>query len=62
MGLFNLGEEETSVGVTWKDLGLTGTQTARDLWRQKDLGNFPERYEATIPSHGVVLLRIFPAK
>jgi alpha-galactosidase len=62
VGLFNLGEEETSVGVTWKDLGLTGTQTARDLWRQKDLGNFPERYEVTIPSHGVVLLRIFPAK
>lgn len=62
VGLFNLGDAEEKVAVSWKDLGVSGgQQVVRDLWRQKDLGSFPEGYEAPVASHGVVLLRIRPS-
>ena len=38
-------------------IGLTGKRTFRDLWRQKDLGEFSEAFDLSIPHHGVVLLR-----
>jgi hypothetical protein len=31
-------------------------------WRQKDLGNFDGQFEATVPPHGVVLVKLTPAK
>ena len=40
------------------DLNLTGKQTVRDLWRQKDLGEFSDKYEATVAPHGVVLVKM----
>nr|NQU91773.1 NPCBM/NEW2 domain-containing protein [Bacteroidota bacterium] len=48
-------------GISWADLGISGEQTIRDLWRQKDLGQFENSFEAEIPYHGVVLIRIFKA-
>ena len=36
VGLFNRGGlNETTVTAKWSDLGITGKQTVRDLWRQK---------------------------
>jgi len=43
--------------LEWSDLQLSGPQTVRDLWRQRDLGPM-DRYSATIPFHGAVLLKI----
>jgi len=60
VGLFNLGTEEAKVAASWQDLGITGRQIVRDLWRQKDIGNFDNKFDATVPSHGVVLVRIRP--
>ncbi|HEY2084054.1 MAG TPA: hypothetical protein VGI88_14830 [Verrucomicrobiae bacterium] len=34
----------------------------RDLWRQKDLGQFETKFEATVPRHGVVLVKITGGK
>ena len=48
-----------AVTVTAKDLGMTGVMHVRDLWRQKDLGDFSEIFTAQVPYHGVVLLRIY---
>ena len=62
VGLFNVGEIETTVRVRWSDLGLKGRQRVRDLWRQKDLGTFENRFETKVPRHGAVLIRLFPAK
>ncbi|MGB9626911.1 MAG: hypothetical protein ACPMAQ_18820 [Phycisphaerae bacterium] len=42
----------------WSDLGLTGRRIVRDLWCQEDLGTFEDRFEASVPRHGVVLVRI----
>ena len=58
VGLFNRGRTEARVTAKWSDLGLAGPQTVRDLWRQKDVGEFGDRYEATVPPHGVVLVKI----
>ncbi len=62
VGLFNRGYHEAPVTVTWSDLGLTGKQKVRDLWRQKDLGEFSGSFTAPVPRHGVLLLRLWPGK
>jgi alpha-galactosidase len=62
VGLFNRGSSEESITANWADLGLTGGQTVRDLWRQKDLGKFTGEFEAKVGRHGVVLLKFSLAK
>ncbi|UCD49241.1 MAG: glycoside hydrolase family 27 protein [Phycisphaerales bacterium] len=59
VGLFNRDETPKTVTAQWSDLGLTGPQRVRDLWRQKDLGTFTGQFEAEIPRHGCVLVRLF---
>lgn len=59
IGLFNTGTNGTiTVTVNWSDLKLSGKQTVRDLWRQKDLGQFAEKFELSIPPHGAELVKI----
>jgi alpha-galactosidase len=62
VGLFNRGLAETNATVSWTDLGLSGKQTVRDLWQQKDLGVFEEKFETKVVPHGVVLARLTPAR
>ncbi len=62
VGLFNRGELEAPVKATWQALGIKGRHKVRDLWRQKDLGEFSDHFEAKIARHGVVLVKIAPAK
>ena len=62
VGLFNLGKESAAITASWSDLKVCGKQRVRDLWRQRDLGVFDEKFEATVAPHGVVLVRIFPAR
>ena len=54
--------ETANVTAHWSDLKITGKQTVRDLWRQKDLGVFENQFQAAVPSHGTVLVRVIPAK
>ena len=58
VGLFNVGAQEMPVSVNFSDLKLSGRRKVRDLWRQKDVGDFSDSYSATVPSHGVVLVKI----
>ena len=58
VGLFNLSDDPMDVTVNWSDLKISGKQTVRDLWRQKDVGDFDDKYSATVPTHGVVLLKL----
>ncbi|MBN2492931.1 MAG: alpha-galactosidase, partial [Planctomycetes bacterium] len=60
VGLFNLGLLPAEVEVRWPALGLSGPQRVRDLWRQRDVGRFADRFAATVPGHGVVLVRMSP--
>ncbi|HAM09161.1 MAG: hypothetical protein A2X05_13250 [Bacteroidetes bacterium GWE2_41_25] len=59
VGLFNRGESESEVTATWNDLGISGEKSVRDLWRQKDIGKFNEKYTSSVPRHGVVMLKIW---
>jgi hypothetical protein len=58
VGLFNRGLAPSEVTVSWSQLGITGRRPVRDLWRRADLGRFAEKFTATVPRHGVVLLKI----
>jgi alpha-galactosidase len=62
VGLFNRGSTETNVTANWSDLGISGKQTVRDLWRHADLGGFDGSFAATVPSHGVVLVKVTTVK
>jgi alpha-galactosidase len=60
VGLFNTTQIATNISVSWKDLGIEGPHRVRDLWRQKNLGTYKNRFEAKVPRHGVAFVRIFP--
>jgi alpha-galactosidase len=62
VGLFNLGEEDARVTAAWSELGLTGRQMVRDLWRQVNLGEFTGEFGTSVPRHGVVLVRMSKGK
>ncbi|MBN1505879.1 MAG: NPCBM/NEW2 domain-containing protein [Sedimentisphaerales bacterium] len=62
VGLFNRDEVEKPVTAKFTDLNVKGKVRVRDLWRQKDLGTFESSFQAPIPRHGVVLVRLFPAQ
>lgn len=61
VGLFNLGDDRAEVTVRWSDLGITGQQTVRDLWRQKDLGEFNDQFALDVAPHGAEMVWIGPA-
>lgn len=59
VGVVNMGATETAASVRASDLGLgDGIQSARDLWRHADVAFHDGVYTATIPSHGVLMLRV----
>jgi len=60
VGLFNLAELPREIAVDWPLLGIQGPRQARDLWRQKDLGRFTDRFATSVPRHGVALIRLRP--
>jgi alpha-galactosidase len=58
VGLFNRGKNPASVTVDWADVEISGIRTVRDLWHQKDLGDFSQKFTVQVPAYGVVLIRI----
>jgi alpha-galactosidase len=58
VGFFNRGESELKITVNLKTLGIEGQVKLRDLWQHKDLGAAQDSYTASVPKHGVVLLKI----
>jgi alpha-galactosidase len=58
VGLFNLGETESTVTAPWSELKLRGKLAVRDLWRQQDLGNFESGFRLTVAPHGAELVKI----
>jgi alpha-galactosidase len=58
VGLFNLADLPRKVNVDWSLLNVPGKQRVRDLWRQRDLGEFDSRFSVDVPRHGVALVRL----
>jgi alpha-galactosidase len=62
VGLFNRGDDETTITLKWSELGVAGQQSVRDLWRQSNLGKFASQFQTQVPRHGVVLVKVTPAR
>ena len=60
--LFNRGESDSNVPVSWQQLGYPNHLPAkvRDLWGHRDVGSFTGSYSADVPRHSVVMLKITP--
>src|ERR1700722_10888916 len=59
IGLFNRAASPAKLSVRWSDVGLESAPThARDLWAHTDVALIGEEYFATVPAHGVVMLRL----
>jgi alpha-galactosidase len=58
VGLFNRGESSNPITLSFKDIGVRGRATVRDLWKAKDVGSFQQSYTEEVPRHGVVLIRV----
>jgi alpha-galactosidase len=57
--LFNRDADAADITVTWSQLGLSSSNAlVRDLWDKKDLGSVATQYQANVPGHGVVMLKV----
>ena len=46
--------------LDFKIIGVSGAAKLRDLWKHQDLGTAQDSYTASVPKHGVVLLKVSP--
>ena len=60
VAFFNRGEAPADVSVQWSDLKLSGPQTLRDLWRQKDAGGQDAGYTVNVAPHSAELFKVSP--
>jgi len=58
VGLFNRGGSDLKITLDFKMLNISGPAKLRDLWQHKDLGVAQDSYSATVPKHGVVMLKV----
>jgi alpha-galactosidase len=58
VALFNLDWGPMPITVNFNDIGIEGSATVRDLWTHKNLGVFREKFTATVPKHGVVMVKV----
>ncbi|HET7099868.1 MAG TPA: glycoside hydrolase family 27 protein [Terriglobia bacterium] len=58
IALFNLGDAPEEIGVSWRELGMTGKVPVRDLWKKENLGDYDKQFSARIAAHGAGLYRI----
>ena len=58
VALFNREDEQKSISVDCSKLGISGVRSAKNLWSHEDVKLSGDTYRATVPKHGVVLLRI----
>jgi len=59
VALFNRASDDVKMNVKWSDAGIKEKpRKARDLWTRSDVKITGEDYSATVPGHGVVLLRV----
>lgn len=58
VGLFNDSQTDQQISVSWPDLKLSNPKTIRDLWSHHDLPVSEPGFQATVPAHGVVMIRV----
>lgn len=58
VALLNQGITPANISVKWKDLNIVGKAKVRDLWTHQDLGVIDSLFTASVPGHGVSLVKI----
>ena len=59
--LFNRASVSSMITADWRRVGVTTKKArVRDLWAHTDSAVVESRYAATVPAHGVVMLRVWP--
>ena len=62
VGFFNKGNDDAEITVNWSDLKISAPLQLRDLWAHSDSASEAEHFTAKVPKHGVVFMRVHPAK
>jgi alpha-galactosidase len=59
--LFNRSASDETMSFAWREVGLPQDLefTVRDLWKKEDIGDFTGSFTSAVPSHGVVMVRVF---
>jgi alpha-galactosidase len=56
--IWNNQPPPSPIRITAGELGMSNTFKIRDVWRQKEIGEFTDSFVAEVPYHGVVLIRV----
>jgi len=59
---WELQPKKSTIVLKGKDIGIKGKFMVRDVWRQKDIGTFENQFEADVPYHGVMLIKVTEEK
>ncbi len=58
VGIFNVSDKYQTININWTELGISGVTKVRDVWRQKYLITDNKGLKVSVPSHGVVLVKV----
>jgi alpha-galactosidase len=58
VGVFNRNDADKEVTVSWSKLGTGNPSRAKNLWTHQDVSLSGDSYTASVPMHGVVMLRV----
>ena len=58
IGLFNRDQAAATRSIDLTKVGITGTWSARDLWKHADEGTVSDKIEALIPAHGCKIIKL----
>ena len=58
IGFFNLAECGDLLSMDLKDLGFSGSVSARNLWERRDIGRVEGRLSIEVPAHGAQLVLV----
>lgn len=58
VAFYNLADHPVKMLVKWSDLGISGPRMVRDLWRERDLGQFNDQFSITVASHSAELITL----
>ncbi len=58
VGFFNLSTEPLTIILDFADAGTGGKRRVHDVWRQKDVGVFKNRFKYEVGAHDVLLVRL----
>jgi alpha-galactosidase len=56
--LFNRGEMPNPVSIAWASMQLKRVESVRDLWAHASVKHGDTGFEAVVPPHGVVMVRV----